>query len=75
MRQGDGVAQHAVEPDAPLRPNHLRQRQLLSEHLLDGHGADRNDELRAEDLDLAFFRINVWVGFAALATVVAGLAA
>jgi 4-hydroxybenzoate polyprenyltransferase len=28
---------------------------------------------RAEDLDLAFFRINVWVGFAALATVVAGL--
>ena len=28
---------------------------------------------RADDLDLAFFRVNVWVGFAALATVVAGL--
>jgi 4-hydroxybenzoate polyprenyltransferase len=28
---------------------------------------------RSEDLDLAFFRINVWVGFAALATVAAGL--
>lgn len=29
---------------------------------------------RARDIDLAFFRINVWVGFAALATVAAGLA-
>jgi 4-hydroxybenzoate polyprenyltransferase len=28
---------------------------------------------RADDLDLAFFRINVWVGFAALVTVIAGL--
>ena len=33
------------------------------------------EHARAEDLDLAFFRIHVWVGFAALATVLAGLAA
>jgi 4-hydroxybenzoate polyprenyltransferase len=31
------------------------------------------EHARAVDLDLAFFRINVWVGFAALATVVAGV--
>ncbi|MDX1660289.1 MAG: UbiA-like polyprenyltransferase [Gemmatimonadota bacterium] len=32
------------------------------------------EHVRSHDLDLAFFRINVVVGFAALATVVAGLA-
>ncbi|MGH7544473.1 MAG: UbiA-like polyprenyltransferase [Gemmatimonadota bacterium] len=32
------------------------------------------EQRRADDLDLAFFRINVAVGFAALATVAAGLA-
>jgi 4-hydroxybenzoate polyprenyltransferase len=32
------------------------------------------EHLRARDIDLAFFRINVWVGFAALATVAAGVA-
>jgi 4-hydroxybenzoate polyprenyltransferase len=31
------------------------------------------ENARARDIDLAFFRINVWVGFAALATVIAGL--
>jgi 4-hydroxybenzoate polyprenyltransferase len=31
------------------------------------------EHARAHDIDLAFFRINVWVGFAALATVVAGV--
>lgn len=31
------------------------------------------EQARADDVDLAFFRINVWVGFAALATVAAGL--
>jgi hypothetical protein len=31
------------------------------------------EQLRADDVDLAFFRINVWVGFLALATVVAGM--
>ena len=31
------------------------------------------EHARARDIDLAFFRINVWVGFAALATVAAGL--
>jgi 4-hydroxybenzoate polyprenyltransferase len=31
------------------------------------------EQRRADDLDLAFFRINVWVGFLALATVVAGV--
>ena len=31
------------------------------------------EQTRAEDIDLAFFRINIWVGFAALATVVVGL--
>ncbi|HET6341490.1 MAG TPA: UbiA-like polyprenyltransferase [Gemmatimonadota bacterium] len=31
------------------------------------------EQRRADDIDLAFFRINVWVGFAALATVVAGM--
>lgn len=31
------------------------------------------EQARSDDLDLAFFRINVGVGFAALATVVAGL--
>lgn len=31
------------------------------------------EQARADDIDLAFFRINVWVGFAALATVAAGL--
>jgi 4-hydroxybenzoate polyprenyltransferase len=31
------------------------------------------EQARADDMDLAFFRINVAVGFAALATVVAGL--
>ena len=32
------------------------------------------ENARARDIDLAFFRINVWVGFAALATVGAGVA-
>ena len=32
------------------------------------------ENARARDIDLAFFRINVWVGFAALATVAAGVA-
>ena len=32
------------------------------------------ENARARDVDLAFFRINVWVGFAALATVAAGVA-
>jgi 4-hydroxybenzoate polyprenyltransferase len=32
------------------------------------------ENARARDIDLAFFRINVWVGFAALLTVVAGVA-
>jgi 4-hydroxybenzoate polyprenyltransferase len=32
------------------------------------------ENARAHDVDLAFFRINVWVGFAALATVAAGVA-
>ena len=32
------------------------------------------ENARARDIDLAFFRINVWVGFAALATVAAGMA-
>ena len=32
------------------------------------------EHARARDVDLAFFRINVWVGFAALATIVAGVA-
>jgi 4-hydroxybenzoate polyprenyltransferase len=31
------------------------------------------EQRRADDVDLAFFRINVWVGFLALATVVAGV--
>jgi 4-hydroxybenzoate polyprenyltransferase len=31
------------------------------------------EHARADDIDLAFFRINVWVGFAALATVAAGV--
>ena len=31
------------------------------------------EQRRADDVDLAFFRINVWVGFVALATVVAGM--
>ena len=31
------------------------------------------EQHKAHDVDLAFFRINVWVGFAALAVVVAGL--
>lgn len=31
------------------------------------------EQARADDVDLAFFRVNVWVGFAALATVAAGL--
>ena len=31
------------------------------------------EQAKADDIDLAFFRINVWVGFAALATVAAGL--
>ncbi|CAN5800374.1 putative 4-hydroxybenzoate polyprenyltransferase [soil metagenome] len=31
------------------------------------------EHTRADDIDLAFFRINVWVGFAALATVAAGV--
>ncbi|MGH7566501.1 MAG: 4-hydroxybenzoate octaprenyltransferase [Gemmatimonadota bacterium] len=31
------------------------------------------EHVRARDIDLAFFRINVWVGFAALATIAAGL--
>ncbi len=31
------------------------------------------EQRKAHDVDLAFFRINVWVGFAALAVVVAGL--
>lgn len=31
------------------------------------------EQIRADDIDLAFFRINVWVGFAALVTIVAGL--
>jgi 4-hydroxybenzoate polyprenyltransferase len=31
------------------------------------------EHARARDIDLAFFRINVWVGFAALATVAAGV--
>ena len=31
------------------------------------------EQRRADDLDLAFFRLNVWVGFVALATVVAGV--
>lgn len=31
------------------------------------------EHARADDMDLAFFRINVWVGFAALATVAAGV--
>ena len=31
------------------------------------------EHVRARDIDLAFFRINVWVGFAALATVAAGV--
>ncbi len=31
------------------------------------------EQVRAHDVDLAFFRINVWVGFAALAVVLAGL--
>lgn len=31
------------------------------------------EQRKAQDVDLAFFRINVWVGFAALAVVVAGL--
>jgi len=30
------------------------------------------EQRRADDVDLAFFRINVWVGFVTLATVVAG---
>lgn len=32
------------------------------------------ENARARDIDLAFFRINVWVGFAALATVAVGVA-
>jgi 4-hydroxybenzoate polyprenyltransferase len=32
------------------------------------------ENARARDIDLAFFRINVWVGFAALVTVAAGVA-
>lgn len=32
------------------------------------------EHTRARDMDLAFFRINVWVGFAALLTVAAGVA-
>ena len=32
------------------------------------------EHARARDVDLAFFRINVWVGFAALAVVAAGVA-
>jgi hypothetical protein len=31
------------------------------------------EQRRADDVDLAFFRINVWVGFAALAAIVAGV--
>jgi 4-hydroxybenzoate polyprenyltransferase len=31
------------------------------------------EHARADDLDLAFFHINVWVGFAALATIAAGV--
>jgi 4-hydroxybenzoate polyprenyltransferase len=31
------------------------------------------EQRRADDMDLAFFRINVWVGFAALAAIVAGM--
>jgi 4-hydroxybenzoate polyprenyltransferase len=31
------------------------------------------EHARADDMDFAFFRINVWVGFAALATVAAGV--
>jgi len=31
------------------------------------------ENARARDIDLAFFRINVWVGFAALATIAAGI--
>jgi 4-hydroxybenzoate polyprenyltransferase len=31
------------------------------------------EHARARDIDLAFFRINVWIGFAALATVAAGV--
>jgi 4-hydroxybenzoate polyprenyltransferase len=31
------------------------------------------EHARARDIDLAFFRINVWVGFAAMATIAAGL--
>ena len=31
------------------------------------------EQKKADDIDLAFFRINVWVGFVALATVAAGL--
>ncbi|MFN2382710.1 MAG: 4-hydroxybenzoate octaprenyltransferase [Gemmatimonadota bacterium] len=31
------------------------------------------EQRKADDLDLAFFRINVWVGLAALATVAAGI--
>lgn len=31
------------------------------------------EQRRADDVDLAFFRINVWVGFLALAVVVAGM--
>lgn len=31
------------------------------------------EQRKADDLDLAFFRLNVWIGFAALATVVAGV--
>lgn len=33
------------------------------------------EQLKADDIDLAFFRINVWVGFAALAAVMAGMGA
>lgn len=31
------------------------------------------EQRKADDIDLAFFRVNVWVGFAALATVAAGV--
>lgn len=33
------------------------------------------EQRKADDIDLAFFRINVWVGFVALATVAAGASA
>ena len=52
MRQADHVGRHPV-PVHPLHhPDHLAQRPLVPEHLLDRQPADRQDQLRPDDLQL-----------------------